>query len=328
MAASKKKSFREIARELHLSPATVSRIASGIGHFSPETTKQVTDALKEEGYILEEPSASLPVIAAVVTDLANELYNNILTCLTRYLSRKGILLQIYLENQSQETLLAQLISEKPEGIILLGTPLSRLVLDSSVPLIHVLSGSQASYHGKRYAIFSDEYVGGRLAARQFIENGCFLPVILNNRHTSQGDSLRIKGFLDEWAGAGKNTEDIYIHDGEPFKSAFFSAHDIIAYLKAKGQSFDAVFACSDWRAYGALVALREMNCLVPEEVKVIGFDGERVSRYCEKPFTTIQQNPDMIATAAMEMLLALIHQTPVKDELQLIPVQVQRGMSV
>ena len=329
MAATKKKSFREIARSLNVSPATVSRIAAGIGSFSEETRQTVLAALEAEGYSLQaEKEPQVPAIAAVVTDLSNELYNNILTCLTRYLGRKGYLLRIYLENQSQEELITHLQSEQPAGIILLGTPLEKVRTESFVPLIQVLSSSAVSYQGKVYRIFSDEYVGGRLAARLLLEKGCHRPVILNNRHTQSSESRRIRGFKDEWDAEAGSSGDIYIHDGEPFKSAFNSAHDIVSYLLAKGQSFDSIFACSDWRAYGALVALRDMNVPVPEKVRVVGFDGERVSRYCDQPFATIQQNPDMIATEAMQMLLSLIDGREVEKESLLIPVQVQRGMTV
>ena len=329
MAVTKKKSFREIARSLNVSPATVSRIAAGIGSFSEETRQTVLSALAAEGYSPQaEKEPSAPAIAAVVTDLSNELYNNILTCLTRYLGRKGYLLRIYLENQSQEELITHLQSEQPAGIILLGTPLEKVRAESFVPLIQVLSSSAVSYQGKVYRIFSDEYVGGRLAARLLLEKGCHRPVILNNRHTQSSESRRIRGFKDEWDAEAGSSGDIYIHDGELFKSAFNSAHDIVSYLLAKGQDFDSIFACSDWRAYGALVALRDMNVPVPEKVRVVGFDGERVSRYCDQPFATIQQNPDMIATEAMQMLLSLIDGREVEKESRLVPVQVQRGMTV
>ena len=134
MAATKKKSFREIARSLNVSPATVSRIAAGIGSFSEETRQTVLAALEAEGYSLQaEKEPQVPAIAAVVTDLSNELYNNILTCLTRYLGRKGYLLRIYLENQSQEELITHLQSEQPAGIIL-------LVLSALECVIRVIGG--------------------------------------------------------------------------------------------------------------------------------------------------------------------------------------------
>lgn len=329
MSFQKKRSLRALARELGVSPATVSRIASGIGSFSEETEARVTALLLQEGYTIgPDPAPSARVAAAIVSDLTNEIYNSILTALGRYLKRKGCLLQIFVENQDQQGLLRQIEALRPAGIFLVGTPLTPLSAEASVPTVQILSNSSVSWQGLSYRVLSDEYVGGRLAARCLLEKGCRIPLILNNRHTKSADSRRIQGFLSEWTEAGLPESSVYIHDGEPFKSAFNSAHDMTAYLKAKGQPFDSVFACSDWRAYGAIVALRSLHVSVPEQVKVIGFDGERVSRYCDLPFTTIQQNPDMIASSALTLWETLAGGLTPAQPTVLIPVQVQKGSTV
>ncbi len=324
-----KKSFREIARICEVSPATVSRIANGVGSFTDETREKVVSILLAEGYPVQGITVSTPqVIAAVVTDLSNELYNTVLSDLKRYLARHHYLLQIYVENEAQETWFEQLLLLRPFGILFIGTPLNRLSLSSPVPVLQVLSNNDVRYQGCRYSIQSDEYVGGQLAARELLAKNCKAPLILNNRHTSAALSPRIQGFLHEMEKAGIDSSTIPVHDGEPHKSAFNSAHDRIAYLCAKGVPFDSVFACSDWRAYGAMTALRKMNVDVPEHVKIIGFDGERVSTYCDQPFATIQQNPDMIASAALSMLLELIEgRTPAEPSV-LVPVQVQTGLTI
>ncbi len=323
----RKKSFREIARELQVSPATVSRIAGGVRTFSAETISRVTDALQKEGYQTASES-SIQRVATVAADLSSELYNKILAALSRYLKRQGVLLEIYLENQDPQALLQEIQASRPLGVFLVGTPLHPFSMESEIPAVQVLSNSHLQWKGKTYAVFSDEYVGGKLAARALIDKSCHQPVILNNRHTASEASLRIRGFLDAWQEAGLSVQDVYIHDGEPFKSAFNSAHDIISYLLVKKQPMDCIFACSDWRAYGAITALQAMNAAVPDRVKVIGFDGERVSRYCALPFATIQQNPDLIATHAWDLLSRLINGEAPVPETVMIPVQIQKGMTV
>ncbi len=322
----KKKSYRQIARELDLSPSTISRIASGTGRYSDDTKDAVTRALLQEGYVIDAPS--VPVICAVVADLNNEIYNNVLSALSRYLSRKGYVLQIYVENKDQTELIHRLSQSNAEGLFLVGTPLSQIALEASFPAVQILSHSQVSWKNQIYSVLSDEFVGGRLAARALLEKGCRHPVILNNRHTSSQASPRIIGFKEEWSKAGGDLSSIYIHDGEPYKSAFHSAHDIISYLTARGSEFDCIFACSDWRAYGALVALQAMKVSIPDTVRLIGFDGERVSRYCALPFTTILQDTQMLASSATELLLSLVDgKTPAEPSI-VVPVQIQRGMTV
>ena len=325
----RKKSFREIARELGVSPSTVSRIASGEGSYSESTTGKVMALLKNEGYAAG--FTNVPVsgtVAAIVTDLSNEVYCAILTALGRYLKRKDYLLEIHAEGEDQTDLLHRLEAKGIDGIVLIGSPKVPLSLECTVPAVQVLSVNSVLYRGRAYSVKSDEYVGGRLAARELLDHGCKAPVILNTRHTGRTDSLRIRGFLDEWRKEGLSPEEVYIHDGEPNKSSFNSARDITSYLYVRGQSFDCVFACSDWRAYGALVALGSLNVPVPGQVKLIGFDGARVSRYCELPFTTVQQNPDMIASFALNLLEPLMEGAFPAENMLTVPVQLQRGMTV
>ena len=329
MKTEKKKSFRQIAKELGVSPSTVSRIAAGEGSYAEDTSKKVQAMLREEGYAVGPVALSVKgSVAAIVSDLSNEVYSSILSALSRYLKRKNYLLEIHVESENQAELVQHLQSVRREGLLLIGSPHIPLSLESSVPAVQVLSSSQVHYRSRLYSVSSDEYVGGRLAARELLDHGCQSPVILNTRHTDSQDSLRIRGFLDEWQAAGLPAERIHIHDGEPFKSSFYSARDIISYLYVRGQAFDSVFACSDWRAFGALAALKDMNAAVPGQIKVIGFDGTRVSHYCELPFTTVQQNFDLIASCAVDLLVPMMEGTVPAKETLTVPVQIQRGLTV
>ncbi len=53
---------------------------------------------------------------------------------------------------------------------------------------------------------------------------------------------------------------------------------------------NAVFVCSDVMAIGAMEALRERGCHIPQDVAVVGYDGISLSAHCSPPLTTVQQN--------------------------------------
>ena len=328
----KRKSFREIAKDCNVSPATVSRIANGVGSFKEETRSLVVSHLIINGYEIdsenETKATALKNIALIVTDLNNEIFCSIIAHLRSYLLERDCLLSIYVENQDQGYLTEQLLKSQVQGIIFLSRPLEALAFESPVPAVQVLSESnQITYRGKRYTVNSDDFVGGQLAAQEFLRGGCRRPLILNNRHTHSSVSPRIKGFLYEFENAGISTEDIMIYEGDRNKSSFNSANDAVSYFWTRGDEFDSIFACSDWRAYGALIALKNKNIPVPERIKVIGYEGILISRYSQLPLTTIQQNPDMLATAAADKLLSLMKGEEPEQETY-IPVQIQTGLTV
>lgn len=322
----KRKSFREIAKECNVSAATVSRIANGIGSFKEETRSLVISHLLKEGYepdsIMKTPA--LKNIALIATDLSNEIFCSIISYLRSYLLSQGYLLSVYVENHDQSYLLEQLISQV-QGFMFLSSPYEPLKLDSPVPVVQILSNnSSITYKGKHYSVNSDDYVGGQLAAQEFLKSGCRRPLILNNRYMHSSVSGRVRGFIYEFEKAGISRDEIIIYEGDRSKSSFNSANDTVSYLWTKGDVFDCIFACSDWRAYGALVALQNKNISVPRDIKVIGYDGILISRYSKHPMTTIQQNPDTLATTAADTLLSLLKGEQPDSQIN-IPVQLQRG---
>ena len=326
-----RKSFREIAKECNVSPATVSRIANGIGSFKSETKELVMSHLLREGYMLKDPDeeARLRNIALAVTDLSNEIFCKIISHIRDELMKKGCLLSIYLERDNQEYLIKQLLQSRTEGILFLSSPYEALTYDLPVPCVHILGSERCSitYNGKKYSVSSDDYVGGQLAAMELLRSGCKKPLILNSRYMHSSVSPRVQGFMNEFIKAGAKEKDIIVYEAEPSKSSFNSASDAVSYLHTKGEDFDCIFACSDWRAYGALIALNNMHLRVPEDIKLIGYDGILISHYSQLPLTTIQQNPDMLAASSVDTLMALMEGKRA-DETTLIPVQVQKGDTV
>jgi DNA-binding LacI/PurR family transcriptional regulator len=60
-------------------------------------------------------------------------------------------------------------------------------------------------------------------------------------------------------------------------------------LVATGASFTALFAFNDISAIGAIRALREAGCRVPDDVSVVGFDDIQSAAYQNPALTTVRQ---------------------------------------
>jgi len=70
--------------------------------------------------------------------------------------------------------------------------------------------------------------------------------------------------------------------------------------------FDAIFACDDISAIGALSALNQAGVRVPEDVAVVGFDDVEVVQYLSPPLTTVAIPIEELGRIAMRQLLSLI----------------------
>ncbi|TQE34586.1 transcriptional regulator, partial [Streptomyces ipomoeae] len=69
-------------------------------------------------------------------------------------------------------------------------------------------------------------------------------------------------------------------------------------------SVTAVFAAGDEMAIGLIHALREAGRRVPEDISVVGFDGNPVFAYVSPPLTTVRQP---FEAAAREGIRLLVH---------------------
>jgi DNA-binding LacI/PurR family transcriptional regulator len=70
--------------------------------------------------------------------------------------------------------------------------------------------------------------------------------------------------------------------------------------------FDAIFAGDDGSASGVLMALRETNIRVPEDVSVVGFDNLNLALHMVPPLTTVDAQVEKAAYLAAKQLAILI----------------------
>ena len=69
---------------------------------------------------------------------------------------------------------------------------------------------------------------------------------------------------------------------------------------------DAIVCGNDENAVALLATLRGAGLRVPDDVALVGFDDLECARFCEVPLTTVRQPAQLIASAAIRMLLARI----------------------
>lgn len=69
---------------------------------------------------------------------------------------------------------------------------------------------------------------------------------------------------------------------------------------------DAVFAASDYAAFGAMRLLHERKIRIPEDISVIGFDGVEQGKYSYPSLTTINQPRYQMGKVGMQLMMDMI----------------------
>jgi DNA-binding LacI/PurR family transcriptional regulator len=79
---------------------------------------------------------------------------------------------------------------------------------------------------------------------------------------------------------------------------------------AEGLQVDAIFAGDDTAAMAAILALQHAGRRVPEDVAVVGFNNDALSKYISPPLTTVHAPTDEIGRMAAKKLFHLIRGEP------------------
>lgn len=308
-------SIKDIARLSGVSVATVSRVINHNGRFSEETRQRVEQVIADTHYSVNLSGKNLreqktKTIGILVPDITNELFAHIVLELEKYFFERGYSVLICNSNedeQKENAYFSILKSKQVDGIICISgsEDIPEPLVQSNLPIVCIDRKPKSADRPAVY-VESDHYIGGYIATELLIKKGCKKIVILSKQKALSVNVQRLNGYLDALRDYHLPIDEALIVKLSNNISNFEESRDIIFYMIKKGISFDGVFATNDWRAYGALTGLQQSGIAVPEQVKLVGFDGTSVSKFCYPAITTIQQNKKQLATQAASILLGLI----------------------
>ena len=155
---------------------------------------------------------------------------------------------------------------------------------------------------------SDNRLGGMSVAERFVSLGRRHPVFLGNtdhpemadRHAGFADFLKTRGIVP------------VVVKHKPFTAE--SAIEVVRSLVRERTRFDAIFACNDLLAMGAIRALTELGQRVPEDVSVVGYDDTPLGAAFIPPLSSVHQNWHDGGMLLARKALALARGEPVRSE--------------
>ncbi|MDU5950027.1 MAG: substrate-binding domain-containing protein, partial [Paenibacillus macerans] len=161
-------------------------------------------------------------------------------------------------------------------------------------------------------IESNHLEGGRLATEELIRKGCKNILLLTKRNNLSSVNERLKGYEEALKQYGFPIHEQNVVYIDEHSNNLEGARKVIQKALDADLSFDGIFATNDWLALGAMLMLQEKGYNIPEQVKIVGFDNNQISKYCNPPLTTIDQDEAILAKHAYANLLDMINGSAVK----------------
>jgi len=306
----------DLAELAGLSKITVSRALSDSPLVNAETRERIQLLAREHGYKLNLNARNLRLrrshTVAVIVEMKP---SHDRTMLDPYpLGLLGGILQ-ELTAAGYSVLLttrqgaAAAAVQAADGLILLGQGVHQDAVRRfdklSMPMVVWGADTQGDSH---VVVGSDNRLGGQVVAERFLALGRQHPVFIGNPSHPEIFE-RLNGFVDALAQHGIKPllmrRDEFTAD---------SGVDAVNSLHARKVSFDAIFACSDLLAMGAIRATLELGRSVPGDVSVVGYDDMPLGASFMPPLTSVRQDWQDGGILLARKVLALIRGEPAYSE--------------
>ncbi len=306
-------SIAAIAREVGVSPATVSHILNGrYSKVGKDTRLLIEAALRKHRYqrnglVRALKSNRTYSLAVLLPSVRYNFYSQILDAMEARARQKGYHLFV-VQTHGSSTILESEINHLRERRVD-GFGVSSVHTDykvcqdlwaSGTPLVLVdtyFPGASIPY------VDTDDKAGAIMAAEHLLNLGhrSFLVHSASAQDQTPMALLRYEGYMQTLAKAG--IESIIEYRGGLGLDNGYAA---VTEAFAAGKKFTAVLAMTDMAAIGAVRAIQEAGLSVPGNIAVIGYGNLEEGRYMTPPLSTVNQSPDRIGTACVDMLIDII----------------------
>ncbi|WP_372028397.1 LacI family DNA-binding transcriptional regulator [Pseudomonas kurunegalensis] len=304
--------LEDVAKASGMSRAQVSRALRGDPGVRPETRQRIDEIALKLDYRPNLAARSLvsaqsSIVSVVIGDPNNPFHIQLAQAVDRRLVAAGFdpvtsLRQIETESAEQEA--DRLLRLRAAGVILIATPRDPEAIGTiAEKLACVYIGSKPIAHPKVTTIAVDDESGIRQAMRHLFELGHRrIAHLAGGQEPSSLDRSRVYSIVMEEKGI-----EAVVIEGE--HNAAFGRRGVDTLFSTECPP-TAILASNDFIAMGVLDRLKGLGKSVPQDVSVIGFDDIPDASNELFSLTTLRQDPDVQARAAVMYLQQMLTDTP------------------
>ena len=286
--------IKDVCKAAGVSKATVSRVINGSESVKEQTRQSVLAAMKSLGY---QPNVFARALATssyntfglILPHFESHYFGSMLTEAAQDMQKADRKLFVMNSRDSAEGEIDAIRSFNAhhcDAILIYSRHLSEQQLSDIQQEIktQLIVINRSLDDDKLFSFGFDQQQVARLATDYLLKLGhqqvaCITTPLSSN--TGQKRLAAYKATLKEHAIA---VDEALIYEG---KSTLESGFDATISLIDSGVPFTAIFSCTDSMAIGAIRALHDRGIKVPEDVSVIGIDGDPAGAYTVPRLSTV-----------------------------------------
>lgn len=325
MEANHRPKLEDVAAAAGVSKTTVSRVLNHRGYLSEKTIAKVQKAMQELDYRPNIIARQLykqrtDLVGMIFPTVDNPFFSQLEAEMERQLYRNGY--KVLIGNSQndpakEENYLQQLLTHQVDGLIV-GTQNRGLIgyQHANLPVVAI-----DQVVGKNIPVVSsNNYQGGLLATQRLLDDGC-RHIIHTNGPLGLDTPTQKRREAYEHLMTKNNLPAITYH--LDFNISTIDKERVFRRIFEEHPEVDGIFAANDTDASTIINLASEYGKRIPEDLKIVGYDGSNVTRLLLPGLTTIQQPIDEMADLAVQLLQARINGQNVKSVV--LPVTIWNG---
>jgi len=302
--------IKDIARELGISPSTVSRALKDHPDISAKTRKAVKELAKKLNYepnaiALSLRSRSSRTIGVIIPEIVHYFFSSVISGIEEIAYESGYTVIICQSNEDydkEKNIIHTLMSKRVDGILVSVSKTTTnydhfLELQkSNIPVVfydRVLNIPNSD------RVIVDDYTGAYKAVDHLIKMGC-----KRIAHLATSQELLIGRNRKEGYIQALKDNDIEV-DEEIILRCDTDRHaqKCIPYILSLQKKVDGIFAVNDLTAITAMSIIKRSGYKIPDDIAIVGFSNSIYSSMTDPPLTTIEQQGNEVGKKAISLLL-------------------------
>lgn len=315
MINKKPPTIKDIARELKVSPSTVSRALNGYGGISQETIDVVKEVAKAMDYQPNVIARSLRsrtsnFLGIVIPDIGSHFFESNLSGIQNIAYSEGYNVVICHTNESceqEKKKIQTLISKRVSGLLIC---LSRETTSDFSHLEHLNKmGIPVTFFDRVWdsessaKVIVDDEEGAYKAVKHLIEIGCKRIAHLSGPENLSTSVNRKKGYMRALRDSGFSDAESLVFHTDLTRKHVSSVTNALLNL----QNYpDAIFAINDRVAFDVMSVIKEKGLNMPEDIALVGFDNNPVTELVNPSLTSVHQPAYDLGVASARLLIEQI----------------------
>lgn len=310
--------MRDIAKKAGVGVGTVSRALSDTGYTAKATREKILAAADEMGYDYESSGrihGKTVTVAIILPLLQHPFFAKMADSIETELQQRGCRCLIC-NNCNTSVYQTDFMFLLEEGVIN-----GMIALDDPPPDFAGRNGKAIVAMDRDWGsdvplIHSDHAQGGRLAAEAFLESGC--RKVIQFMGTSFNQSFNPRHMILEQILRDNGCQITSVHTPWNFMGYSYDRSVIHDYWNVI-RDMDGCMT-NDIAAVSCLATALEMGLKVPEQLRIIGYDGTELTKLCQPQLSVVEQDCQSLARACTDRLMELMAGTQKVEMETVVPV--------